>query len=291
MPRLESNKRASLPDSAFAYVDARGRRRLPIHDQAHVRNALSRFNQVAFEDDAARERARTRLLGAAKKHGILPLGFITRQLQSERTYATSGRPVQPVATDVGALPTGFLTLLMTDIESSTSLLRRLGNRYRDLLNDVRSILRAAVLRAGGCEIDVRADEFFAVFKHAVDAVEGAVAFQRALGERAWPQGLEVRIRVGIHSGRPSLTDVGYIGLAVHTAARVCSAAHGAQILVSCKTRAAIGESAPAGIRFSSLGRHRLSGLAKAEELYQVEAEGLPANFPPPRPGVRSVMSP
>lgn len=291
MPRLDSSKRASLPDSAFVYIDSRGRRRLPIHDQAHVRNALSRFNQVAFEDDAARERARTRLLNAAKKHGILPIGFITRQLQSERTYATSGRPVPSVATDVVALPTGFLTLLMTDIESSTALLRRLGNRYRDLLNDVRGILRAAVLRAGGCEIDVRADEFFAVFKRAVDAVEAAAAFQRALGERTWPHDLEVRVRVGIHSGRPSLTDVGYIGLAVHTAARVCSAAHGAQILVSSKTRAAVGESALTGIRFSSLGRHRLPGLAKVEELYQVEAERLPASFPPPRTGIRSVTNP
>jgi sigma-B regulation protein RsbU (phosphoserine phosphatase) len=84
MPRLTASERADLPDSAFAYIDARGRRRLPIHDAAHVRNALARFNQVAFEDEAARERARKRLLKAAKKHGIVPVGFITGQLQSER---------------------------------------------------------------------------------------------------------------------------------------------------------------------------------------------------------------
>src|SRR5438128_6599585 len=93
MPQLDGKARAELPDSAFAYIDSRGRRRLPINDEAHVRNALARFNQVAFEDDAARERARKRLLNAAKKYGIVPVGFITGQLRSERTHATAGRLV------------------------------------------------------------------------------------------------------------------------------------------------------------------------------------------------------
>jgi len=130
---------------------------------------------------------------------------------------------------------------MTDIEASTGLLRRLGDRYGGLLNDVRGILRAAVLRASGREIDARADEYFAVFEQAGAAIEAAVALQRALGKRAWPDDLDVRVRVGIHSGRPTLTDVGYIGLAVHTTARVCSAAHGGQIVVSTNTRAAMVE--------------------------------------------------
>src|SRR5215510_5709383 len=91
--RLKTTKRARLPDRAFAYIDSRGRRRLPVHDKAHVRNALARFNQVGFEDDAARERARTRLLNAAKKYGLVPVGFITGQLQSEKRDATAGRLV------------------------------------------------------------------------------------------------------------------------------------------------------------------------------------------------------
>src|SRR5881409_4222600 len=107
MSRLKTSKRARLPDRAFAYIDSRGRRRLPVHDKAHVRNALARFNQVAFENDAARERARKRLLIAAKKFGIVPVGFITGQLQSAR------RPAPP-------LPAGFVTFLLTDIEGSTS---------------------------------------------------------------------------------------------------------------------------------------------------------------------------
>jgi hypothetical protein len=93
MSQLNSKKRSRLPDRAFAYIDARGRRRLPINDESHVRNALARFNQVAFEDEAARERARTRLLTAAKKYGIVPIGFMTGQLRSQMSEATAGRLV------------------------------------------------------------------------------------------------------------------------------------------------------------------------------------------------------
>lgn len=382
MAKLDASKRASLPDKAFAYVDSKGRRRLPINDEPHVRNALARFSQVRFESDAARERARKRLLNAAKKYGIVPVGFITGQLRAERTHAAAGRLVielgangapgeleerlrsvlrdptlvvlhwsdasgayldrlgaptalpaetdtrvvtylerdgRPMtalvhdpavrddpdlvetvlaavrfvvendrrlgelpATDAAALPTGFVTLLMTDIESSTGLLRELGDRYRDLLNDVRLILREEVARAGGREIDVRADEFFAVFERAGAAVECAATFQRALARRDWPDGLQVRVRAGIHSGRPTLTDVGYIGIAVHTAARVCSAAHGGQVVVSGEAVAAIGQAVPDGISFGHLGDHRLAGLAEAEALYQIEADDLIRTFPRPR---------
>lgn len=391
MSRLDARKRARLPDRAFAYVDSRGRRRLPVHDKRHVLNALARFNQVSFESDTARERAHRRLLNAAKKYRIVPVGFITGQLQSERRHATAGRlvielgrspapgelearlrtvlrdpslavlhwsdasgayldgtgkpvplptdgdqrgvtylerqgrpmtalvhnptvlddadlaetvlaavrfvvererlhgQIQATSTDAAALPTGFVTFLMTDIEGSTALLRRLSDGYGDLLNDVRGIVRTAVLRAGGREIDARADEFFAVFDRPAAAIEAAVGIQRALANRGWPDDLKVRVRVGIHSGRPTLTDVGYIGLAVHTTARLCSAAHGEQIIVSAATRAAVGESAPAGIRFRSLGRHRLHGLPDAEVLFQVQVHGLRLSFPRPRTGRRSVL--
>jgi class 3 adenylate cyclase len=192
--------------------------------------------------------------------------------------------VQATSTDAAALPTGFVTLLMTDIEASTALLRRLGDRYVDLLTDVRGMVRAAVLRASGREIDARADEFFAVFERATAAIEAATTFQRELGTRAWTGDLDVRVRVGIHSGRPTLTDVGYVGLAVHTTARICSAAHGGQIIASAETRAAVGESAPTGIRFRSLGRHRLRGLPDVQTLFQVHADGLLSSFPKPQTG-------
>src|SRR3954462_7957589 len=119
MATLTAKQRAALPDRAFAYVDAQGNRRLPIHDAAHVRNALARFDQVAFEDDAARDRARIRLLRAAKKHGIMPIGFGSAQLEPQRK-----------------LPTGHVTFLLSDIERSTELLGRLEDRYARLLSDI-----------------------------------------------------------------------------------------------------------------------------------------------------------
>jgi class 3 adenylate cyclase len=280
MARLRSKKRDRLPDRAFAYVDARGRRRLPIHDKAHVKNALARFNQVDFESDAARQRARARLLNAAKRFRIVPVGFITGQLRSERRHAEA--EIRATATEAASLPTGSVTLLMSDMEGSTLLLRRLGDRYGAVLNEVRGVLRAAVARGGGREIDARADEFFAVFERAAAAVETAVAVQRELGARTWPEGLAVQVRLGIHSGEPTLTDVGYIGLAVHTTARVCAAAHGGQIVLSAATRAAIGAAPPSGVRFRALGRHRLPGLPDPEPLFQVQARGLRLAFPPPR---------
>ena len=255
MSQLSSKSRAKLPDSAFAYIDSRGRRRLPINDEPHVRNALARFNQVVFEDDAARERARKRLLVAARKYGIVPIGFMTGQLESRTSEATAGRlvlelgqadtpaeferrvraalrdptlsvlhwsesaggyldcegrlttlprrrtdpeggrvatllerqgqpmtalvhaaallksvsllktvtaavrlavendrlrgQIQAQASEVRTLPKGTVTFLLTDIEGSTGLLQRLGDRYAALLADTRAVIRGCVHRAGG----------------------------------------------------------------------------------------------------------------------------------------------
>src|SRR5262249_2783281 len=130
MPQLSAKTRGQLRNADFAYVDSKGRRRLPIHDEAHVRNALARFNQTSFEDDAARERARKRLLTAAKKYGIVPIGFITGQLVTERLEGES----RARAGRVRDLPSGQVTLLLTDIEDSTGLLRHLGDGYAKLLS-------------------------------------------------------------------------------------------------------------------------------------------------------------
>src|SRR5690242_5823588 len=124
MARLGAKERASLSDSAFADVDGSGRRRLPIHDAAHVRNALARFNQVEFESEAARDRARTRLLRAAKRFNVVPIGFITGQLASERA---AGRQAPT------SLPSGFVTLLMIDVEGSTAIVQALGTEYSRLV--------------------------------------------------------------------------------------------------------------------------------------------------------------
>lgn len=276
MARLGAADRATLPDSAFAYVDSRGRRRLPIHDASHVRNALARFNQVAFEDEAARDRARTRLLRAARKYRIVPVGFIATQLRSERARSAPG--------DAAPLPSGFVTLLMTDVEGSTALVQRLGERYGKLLDGIRAQLTDAVSTAGGLVVDSRADDFFAAFETPRGGLEAAVAIQRSLRNRSWADDLRVRVRAGIHSGYPTLSGAAYIGLAVHVTARVCGIAQGGQILVSGDARLAARESAPAGVGFRSLGDFRLRGLPDPVALYQVVARGLPTSFPSPQSG-------
>jgi class 3 adenylate cyclase len=384
MPELGDKARAQLPDSAFAYIDSQGRRRLPVNDEAHVRNALARFNQVRFEDDAARDRARTRLLKAAKKYGIVPVGFVTGQLRSQSLQAAAGKAVlelgglgtpeqlearlrtvlgdptlsllywsesvdayldgegqavalpgaaaaraatllerrgQPMAalvhdrgvlkdpdlaatvtaavtlaienqwmhTEIQArareartLPTGTVTFLFTDIEDSSGLVRRLGDGYDRFLADVRRLLRTTIGASGGREVETRADEMFAVFEQARSGLEVALAIQRKVRARAWPGGLPVRIRIGLHTGRPTLTDTGYMGLAVHTASRICFASHGGQILLSGAVREAVAGSEPPGVGFKDLGLHQFHGLPAPEALFQVEAADLPTNFPPPR---------
>ena len=266
MTKLDAKRRTKLPDSAFAYVDSRGMRRLPIHDEAHVRNALARFSLVAFEDEAARERARTKLLKAAKKHGILPIGFITGQLRGKRAPA---------------LPSGNVTFLLADVEGSTGHLQHLGEGYGALLIDLRRILRSAIRRAGGHEVDARGDELFAAFKVGPAALGAALTIQRAMRDHAWPDSADVRVRIGIHSGRPTLTEGGYIGLAVHATARICSLAHGGQIVLSSAALRAIGDLA-GDIGLVELGVHRLEGLADREALFQIGPLDLPTVFPPLR---------
>jgi class 3 adenylate cyclase len=268
MPPLRARERAQLPDSAFAYIDSSGKRRLPIHDASHVRNALSRFGQVAFEDDDARDRARSRLLRAAKKHGIMPIGFISAQLKQKQK-----------------LPTGHVTFLLTDIEGSTELLGRLGDRYGPLLADVRGLVVGAVRQAGGREASARGDDVFAVFAEAPAALDAALAIHRGMEAAAWPGGSDVRVRIGLHRGRPELSDTGYVGLSVHAAARICFSAHGGQIVMSSAVRAALGESLPDGVRLRQLGSWRFRGLPEPIELFQAEAAGLLTEFPPLRSAV------
>jgi class 3 adenylate cyclase len=269
MARLGAKERALLPDRAFAYVDSAGRRRLPIHDAAHVRNALARFNQVVFEDEGARDRARSRLLRAAQKHGIMPIGFISAQLQPQLK-----------------LPRGQVTFLLTDIEGSTELLGRLGDRYGALLADVRRVVRGAVRGAGGREVSARGDDVFAVFERAPAALEAAIAVQRAMRDGAWPEGSAVRLRIGLHRGRPALTETGYVGLSVHAAARICFAGHGGQVVLSAPVQGEVVAALPEGVTLRRLGAWRFRGLPEPLLMFQADAPDLDAEFPPLRSAVR-----
>jgi class 3 adenylate cyclase len=267
MAKLSAKERAALPDRAFAYIDSKGVRRLPIHDASHVRNALARFGQVKFEDEEAREQARTRLLKAAQKHGIMPIGFVNGQLRRRRR-----------------LPSGDVTFLLADIEGSTDLLHRLGDDYGALLEDVRRVLRDAVRGAGGYEVDARGDEMFAVFEEASAALDAAIASQRAMAAAPWPAGNAASVRIGLHRGRPTLTSTGYVGLSVHGAARIAFCGHGGQIVVSGAVRSSVAALLPADVALRPLGARRFQGLRDPLELFQVEATGLEAEFPPLRSG-------
>ena len=275
MAPLRSAARSALPDSAFAYIDTKGRRRLPINDAPHVRNALARFDQTVFESDDARERARQRLLKAALRFGITPVGFFDHQLRNERVQGEA----KARAAKVADLPRGNVTLLMADVEGSTPLTRKLGDDYPTMLRDVWEVLRAAVKAAGGQEVDIRGDEYIAVFRRAGDGLNGAIAIQRALARQLSPRKVEIRVRIGLHTGSATIADSEYVGITMHTVARVCSAGHGGQILVSEATRKAIGEELATGISFRQLGWYTLAGLAAAEALFQVEADGLRSEFP------------
>ena len=132
-------------------------------------------------------------------------------------------------------PTGTVTFLFTDVEGSTRLLRELRDDYATALADHQRIIRAALAENDGSEIDTQGDSFFAAFRRVKDAVGAAVDAQRALAAHTWPQGKQLRVRMGMHTGEPTVSEDGYLGLGVHRAARICSAGHGGQVLLSQAT--------------------------------------------------------
>jgi class 3 adenylate cyclase len=199
----------------------------------------------------------------------MPIGFISAQLEPQRK-----------------LPRGQVTFLLTDIEGSTQLLGRLGDDYALVLSDVRRRVRAAVRRAAGHLVSARGDDTFAVFDRARKALDAALAIQRAMQEGGWPDGVDdVRLRIGLHRGRPALTDTGYVGISVHAAARICFAAHGGQIVMSGAVRSAVLDELPDEVELSELGAWRFRGLPEPITIHQVEADGLLGDFPPLRSAV------
>ncbi|MGN6172191.1 MAG: adenylate/guanylate cyclase domain-containing protein, partial [Streptosporangiaceae bacterium] len=180
------------------------------------------------------------------------------------------------------MATQTLTFLFTDIEGSTAMLRRLGAAYAELLSDHHRLIRGQLSAHGGREIDTQGDAFFAVFSSPSSCVTAAIEMQRALASHSWPDGEGLRVRMGIHSGEVSETAVGPVGLDVHRGARIAAAGHGGQVLVSATTAALLRDSMPAGAFLRDLGLHRLKDFGQAEQLFQLEADGLQVAFPPLR---------
>ena len=175
--------------------------------------------------------------------------------------------------------TGTVTFVFTDIEGSTALVKRRQERWPALRSAHRRILREAFEAHGGDEVDTQGDSFFCVFGRARDAALAAADAQRGLAAHEWPQDGVIRVRIGMHTGEPVVSEEGYHGVGVHRAARIMAAGHGGQVLLSEATAAVLRDEEVAGVSVRDLGVHRLKDLDRPEHVYQLVAEGLEPSFP------------
>ena len=177
------------------------------------------------------------------------------------------------------LPAGTVTFLFTDIEGSTALLKQLGHdRYDEVLADHERLLRAAIAAHEGRVVDTQGDSFFAAFQTAGDAVAAAADAQRELAAHEWGGGVEVKVRMGLHTGEPKVGDDRYVGIGVHRAARIGAAGRGGQVLLSSTTKELAEEDLPAGVTIRDLGERRLKDIDQPQRLYQLIVEGLQSEF-------------
>jgi YVTN family beta-propeller protein len=189
-------------------------------------------------------------------------------------------PCHPFGIATDRPPTGVVTFLFTDIEGSTRLVRQLRDRYNEVLTEHQSLLRTAFAAHGGHELDTEGDSFFVAFSSAREAVLAAVEGQLSLVSHSWLDGVQVKVRMGIHTGQAVGREGQYTGLAVHRAARICAAGHGGQVLVSQATQTLLeDEEEDLEISLRDLGEHRLKDFDRPVRLYQAGAEGLPSTFP------------
>jgi class 3 adenylate cyclase len=186
------------------------------------------------------------------------------------------------------LPSGTVTFLFSDIEGSTSLLKQLGEEgYAELLQTHRRIVRETFGLYHGQEIDTQGDAFFYSFHRAREAVAAAVAVQRAHNEQAWPGGVSVRMRLGLHTGEPAVGDDGYTGLDVVRASRIAAVGRGGQVLLSDTTRAIVAGDLPDGVTIRSLGDQRLKDIDQPEALHELAIEDVPVTPASSAPVVQS----
>jgi WD40 repeat protein/class 3 adenylate cyclase len=188
-------------------------------------------------------------------------------------------------------PSGTITFLFTDIEGSTRLLDKMGDQYAVALGEHHEILRAAVQKWNGREVDTQGDAFFVTFTRAIDAVQCAAEAQRAFAAHTWHQSENLRVRMGLHTGEPLIASTGYVGMDVHRAARIGDAGHGGQILLSQTTRELVIQDLPQGMTIRDLGEHRLKDMKYPSSIYQLVVDGLPSEFAPIRTKFTGAESP
>ncbi|HJS29753.1 MAG TPA: tetratricopeptide repeat protein, partial [Anaerolineales bacterium] len=177
------------------------------------------------------------------------------------------------------IPSGTVTFLFCDIETSTRLLRELGKDYTELLSAYREQLEAVLVRWDGTEIDRQGDALFCSFPRATDAVNAAVDAQRRLAGVEWPHGIKVSVRMGIHAGEPWVIEEGYVGLDVHRAARIGAMGSGGQVLLSLAVSELVKDSLPAGVSLINLGYYLLKDFDRPESISQLSISGLRSEFP------------
>lgn len=181
------------------------------------------------------------------------------------------------------LPGGTVTFVFTDIEGSTALLQHLGDvRFSEVLTEHGRLIRSAFQKGGGQELDTQGDSFLVAFPRARDALAASVEVQRGINTSPWPGGVSLRVRMGLHTGEPLHVADRYVGLDVHRAARICSAAHGGQVLLSQTARDLVEHDLPPGVSLRDLGEHRLKDLQRPERIFQLLHAELPVDFPPLR---------
>jgi predicted ATPase/serine/threonine protein kinase/DNA-binding CsgD family transcriptional regulator len=230
--------------------------------QALAKDPKLRFAQVQSFALALEEANRTELTGRT-----LPMLFT--KYESETGHLSKNN-----------LPTRTVTLLFPDIEGLTRWLQESGQGYPGILVECRLLLRAIFQQWHGYEVDTQGDSFFVAFARATDAISAAVDVQRALATHAWPKDVTLRVRMGLHTGEPSVASEGYIGSDVNLAARIMSAGYGGQVILSQTTGDLIEHNLPTGVSLRDLGEHRLKDLRRPKRLFQLVIEGLTADFPP-----------
>jgi class 3 adenylate cyclase len=209
---------------------------------------------------------------------------VARTRAEQLAWADS--PIEGDQTPTPGLPSGTVTFAFTDIEGSTALMTRLGDQYGDLLTQHRRIIRERFEAVCGSEIDTQGDAFFFAFRRARDAVRAAVDVQRTHAASRWPEDVDVRVRIGLHTGEPVVGEEGYLGLDVVRAARICTIGRGGQVLLSETTRALVRSTLPPGVSVLQLGERQLKDLDEPERIYELSIEGLDAGDVEARPSSR-----
>jgi len=180
------------------------------------------------------------------------------------------------------LPTGQVTFLFTDIEGSTRLSQDMGDRFGEVIDRHHALLRQTIVEGGGIVVSTEGDAFFAVFTDPLQAVTATAAGQRRLADERWPEDTSVRVRMGLHTGLGRLGGDDYAGVEVNRASRISSAGHGGQVLLSGSTATQVAAELPTGLALRDLGAIMLKDFEDAQDVAQLEVDGLASDFPPLR---------